>query len=124
MSLYTDIGGVPTELIAEFGQAVTTKRIESEIFDPVTSEVVNTYSTITRKGILKGVDRRFIDSTASGNMNSGTVLITDQMIVFGADGETLPNDEITVGGIKYAIVRIIPVNPGGVTLAWKVVVRR
>lgn len=124
MTLYNDLGGVSTELIAEFGQAVTTKRIESEIFDPVTSEVLNTYSTITRKGILKDVDRRFIDSTSAGTVGSGTVLVTDQMIVFGADGETLPNDEITVGGIKYAIVRIVPVNPGGVTLAWKVVVRR
>lgn len=124
MTLYNDLGDVSTELIAEFGQDVTTKRIESETFDPVTSEVVNTYSTITRKGILAQVDKRFIDSTSAGTVGSGDVLVTDQMIVFGADGETLPNDEITVGGIKYAIVRIIPVNPGGVTLAWKVVVRR
>lgn len=124
MSLYTDLGDVSTELIAEFGQDVTTKRIESESFDPVTSEVVNTYSTTTRKGILAQVDKRFIDSTSAGTVGSGAVLITDQMIVFGSDGETLANDEITVGGIKYSIVRIIPINPGGVTLAWKVVVRR
>lgn len=124
MTIYTDLGGVSNELIAEFGLDVTTRRITSSTFDPVTSEAVNTYETIVRKGLLTGVDKRFIDSTSSGNMNSGTVLVTDQMIVFGADGETLATDEITVGGIKYAIVRIIPVNPGGVTLAWKVVVRR
>lgn len=124
MTLYNDLGDVSTELIAEFGQDVTTKRIESETFDPVTSEVVNTYSTITRKGILAQVDKRFIDSTSAGTVGSGAVLITDQMIVFGADGEILPTDEISIGGVKYSIVRIIPINPGGVTLAWKVVVRR
>ena len=124
MSIYTDLGGVSSELIAEFGQDVTTRRIASSTFDPVTSEAVNTYESIVRKGILTGVDKRFIDSTSSGNVNPGTVLVTDQMVVFGADGETFETDEIIVGGIKYAIVRIVPVNPGGITLAWKVVVRR
>lgn len=124
MTLYNDLGDVSTELIAEFGQDVTTKRIESETFDPVTSEVVNTYSTITRKGILAQVDKRFIDSTSAGTVGSGAVLITDQMIVFGADGETFETDEIMVGGIKYAIIRIVPVAPGGEAVLWKVVVRR
>lgn len=124
MTIYTDLGGVSNELIAEFGLAVTTRRITSSTFDPVTSEAVNTYETIVRKGLLTGVDKRFIDSSSSGNMNSGTVLITDQMVVFGADGETFETDEIMVGGIKYAIIRIVPVAPGGEAVLWKVVVRR
>lgn len=117
MSFYTDLAATARSLLATYGQAITLKRTTGDSNDPVTGDVTaGTETEFTPNGVLKPFPDALVDGTRI--QASDRELILDDTVAPEMD------DEITIDGQDWTIVRIIGTKPAGTALVWRVQVRR
>ena len=110
MSFYTEMQQTATDMLTEFGQAVTLSRQTVGAYDTATGTSAVTVTTQTGKGVLLDYGTKDIDGTL--------ILATDKQLLLSVTGITVPivGDTATVNGIIYAIMRIKDLSPAGTSV--------
>lgn len=117
MTFYADMADLATELLTEYGQAVTIKRITGGSDDPVTGvAVAGTTASLSSVGVLRPYPDRLIDGTR--------ITASDRELTLDASVEPLMTDKITVQGQDWNIAAIVGHSPAGTVLCYRVQVRR
>jgi hypothetical protein len=123
---YNSLQNKATNLITKYGTNITIKRYSLGTFSPTTGSYASS-STIscTVKGLIKspassrmGFGDRFADGTV--------IQAGDRELLFASSGTLTPmnGDLATVHGVDYNIVTVLPVEPGGVVLLRRALVRK
>lgn len=101
--------GMPVFLVRETG----------EEFDPVRGKVTpGATEELKTTGVLTSFTKT-TETEFGGNIVSGDMLLT-----LTAEVEPLPTDKTLVLGDIWQIVRILPVNPAGTPVCYKIQVRK
>jgi hypothetical protein len=105
------------ELIKEFGQPMTIKRVTQGEYDPATSLVTNVTTNIGTTGV--------IFDFGESDINGTTILKGDKKVYVTANGVTsiMTNDSIMIGTQEYHITDVTQTSPAGVNLLWELKVR-
>lgn len=107
---------VASDLIAQFGQAMTLLRTTPGTFDPVTGQVTGAVEdSIAVTGIASNFDANEIDGTR--------ILATDVRASLTAAQEPQISDRLVIGGREHEIVNIVAKNPAGTALVYIVQAR-
>lgn len=118
MSFYSDMADTAKELIAEFGQPLTLMRETGGGFDNITgTPIPGTVEELPCQGVWLEISEQI--NTALG----GTVQAGDRVVMLDASQEPLQADLLLVDQSPWSIVKIQPIAPGGVALAYYVQVR-
>lgn len=116
---YSSLDTVARELIADFGQAATLRRITGATYDPVTGSASGGTTTNTSvTTVLVGIDKAYAEA------NAGSIEAGDQMALLDSQVEPLLSDTLIVGSDHWQVQAVIEVNPGGTALLYKAHVRR
>lgn len=112
MAFYDDMAETVTDLLTEFGQAITLTRT-SGVFDPVTGkDTSSTASDVSTIGIWQTIRGTLIDGT---RIRAG-----DKFLVI--DGTQAPRMSDKIDG--WSVVEINEINPAGTVLAYRLQVRK
>lgn len=102
------------ELLAEFGQAVSLRRVTAS--GPAREPTLTPADYATIAAIVDYSDRQ---------VNGESILATDRRAIVAAGPLTAlgitsitPADKLVVGGVVVPIVRVMPLNPAGVTVMY------
>ncbi|NYZ69112.1 hypothetical protein H0A36_24125 [Endozoicomonas sp. SM1973] len=119
MSFYESLAGTAVNLLQQFGTQTVLIRTTGEEFDPVTGRVTpGTTEQLKTNGVLTSFTKT--TETALG----GNIVAGDMLLVLSAEVEPLSTDKLLVNGEPWTIVRILPVNPAGTPISYKVQVRK
>lgn len=115
---YAGIRSLVAELLPEFGQSITLEYKTGGSIIPHTGQTVSapTTSTITAYGVLLNFKK--------GEINGQSILATDKRVILEhVSSEPKTDWYCTVGGVKYNIVSVSPLNPGGTNLMYSLQLR-
>lgn len=117
MSFYSALAADALALLEEFGQAVTLTRRTAGAYNPGSGAATVTETAQSGTGAVFDYDARRIDGTQ--------VLFGDKQLILAAVGITAPQvgDEVTVGGVEYAITAIKPLAPAGTVVIYEINLR-
>lgn len=115
-AFYDDMAATATELLTEFGKALQLRRASAGTYDPVTG--TTTGATITYADIIGIFIRITQDYAATNEVQQG-----DRLMVIGPSVAPQMTDKVVVGASALTIVNIVPINPAGTPLAYKLQVR-
>lgn len=119
--LYAEMQQVCVDMLTEFGYDITTNT-HVEIYDEVSGNASMTTVPLVRKGFLTDIQSRLVSEVRMiGNSN---IMTTDEVVVFGPDGDTDEHSQILIDGITYQVIKAFPIKPAGIPLLYKIVVRR
>lgn len=112
MTFYSDLAADAHELIKEFGQTMTLKRLTPGAYDPATGTVSNTTTTETATGVELEYTSREIDGTM--------VLRGDKKLILSTTGIGAPkvDDTVTIGTTVYTLKNVQPLSPGGTVVIY------
>lgn len=112
MTFYSETADTVTDLLTEFGQAITITR-ESSVFDAVKGRDISVSSeSLSTVGIWQVISAKLIDGTR--------IRLGDKFLVI--DGTVAPRMGDRIDG--WSIVEITEINPAGTVLAYKLLVRK
>lgn len=115
MAFYDDMATVTTELLTEFGAAVTlTPR--SGVSDPVTGLGGSDGTPAASLGLIRPYPDRVVDGTRI--LEGDRELVLDDSVVPSA------GDRVTIGGEDWSIVGIKTIKPTDTVVAYFVQVRK
>lgn len=111
-AFYDEMAAVSNELLTEFGQAVTLRRVTTGAYDPATGSATQTTADYAGTGAVFDYSQRDID---------GSLIKTgDQKLLmspFQTDGSAMPvpttTDKILIGSTVYSIQPSKKVAPAG-----------
>ncbi|MGI0119690.1 hypothetical protein [Zooshikella sp. RANM57] len=106
-------------MLKKRGMPVFLARSTGGVFDPVTGK---TTPGVTEKLETHGVLTSFTKTTETEL--GGNIIAGDMLLVLTAEVEPLPTDQLLVNGEPWQIVHILPVNPAGTPICYKVQVRK
>ncbi|WP_163836870.1 hypothetical protein [Spartinivicinus ruber] len=119
MSFYEGLASTASKLLADKGAPVVLLRESGETFDPVNGRVTpGTTKQLKTSGVLTSFTKT-TETELGGNIVAG-----DMLLVLSAEVEPLSTDKLLVNGEPWQIVRILPVNPAGTPISYKVQVRK
>ena len=119
MSLYQNMADTAVNLLKQFGTQIVLNRTTGEEFDPVAGRVTpGTTEQLNTNGVLTSFTKS-TETELGGNIVAG-----DMLLVLSAEVEPLPTDKLLLNGEPWTIVRILPVNPAGTPLSYKIQVRK
>ena len=124
---YTEIAADVLEALQEDGMAMTLRRATAGTFNPAMGSFTGGTSTdYPAWGLIQS--RTMERSGASGGRFNGILVQTDdEFIILAASGLTVapaPGDLLVISGVTYNLVTLIAVNPGGVVLFYRLLVRK
>lgn len=113
-AFYTRLEATARRLIDKYGKAEAIVRISTSgpAHNPTTSETVH--------------DCRLVEIGYSlTNRNETLIRVGDKLGLISTDLAVVPElpDKITIGGTRYNLVDLQPLNPGGTTLFYEFVAR-
>lgn len=108
---YSGLSATSTRLINRFGADVTLHIKTEGVYDPVTGANGDTFADSTVRAVKLNFSNGDIDGTLI--KQGDFMLMIDGVTTFTSD------DKITVDGIKYAVVRQMPLKPGDTRLLTK-----
>lgn len=112
MTFYSDLATDAHDLIKEFGQTMTLKRLTPGAYDPATGTVSNTTTTETATGVDIEYTSREIDGTI--------ILRGDKKLIFSKTGIGTPkvDDTVTIGTVVYTLKNVQALSPGGTVVIY------
>lgn len=125
---YTEIAADVLAALQEDGFAVTLRRPSDQLYQPAAGEYAYAESTDYDAWALIA-SRAMLSSGQIGDRKfPGTMIQTgDKELILAAPGlEITPKstDLLVISGVAYQIISMIPVEPGGVVLFYRVLVRK
>lgn len=116
MAFYDDMQDVAAELLTEFGQTLTFKRI-TKTFNKITGKnTTATTATSTVVGVEVPINNRLIDGT---RIQAG-----DRQLVIAATYAPVMSDTVSLSGEYWSIVEIQPIQPADTVIAYRLQVRK
>lgn len=118
MSFYDDMAATATELLTEFGQAVTVNIKTGTVYD--TSIAAMTVTSIAQPGIGALFD------LGSRDVNGSMVQSGDKKLLLSVSGMTATpkvDDTVDISGITYPITSVNQISPAGVKVMYKCMLR-
>lgn len=117
---YTQMQGVATNLLRQFGNPSFIRYIgpkQGGTDDPdFGGQTGGTEpDPVDIAGVVISIERRYIDGE--------TVRATDQMLVCDSQVVLEEDGRLLIGGRKWTIIQLLPVNPAGQLLVQKAVIR-
>jgi len=118
--LYSQLRATAAALLGDKGQVMTLTKSVRSSYDPATGNAAQTSApTYPVTGAVFDVAARDIDGTL--------IKAGDRRVILSALGLTVEPtsvDTLTIGAVVHSIVQALPINPAGVVVAWKLVIRR
>jgi hypothetical protein len=117
---YLELRNIAAELLTEFGQSVTLKRIAAGSYDPATSLVTGDTST---SEVLKGALFDF----GAKETHMGTTLVQagdKRLLLQVGSSKPLLSDRVVINGTEYAILGVEETNPAGTAVVYALHLRR
>ena len=115
-AFYNDMAQVMTDLLTEFGQTVTIKRISGETLDPLSGASGGTTTELSATGVLTDYKSHLIDGTV--------IQMGDRLLVMDNTQSPLQDDRVTIGGEDWNIINWKTVQPAAVVVGYFIQVRR
>lgn len=117
MSFYADMAEVAADLLAEFGAAVTLRRVSGGTFSAVTGTASGESSSdITSTGVIKPFRADLIDGT---RIQQG-----DKVLILDDSQVPALTDKVLIGTAAWNILDIDTVSPAGTPLVYFVHIRQ
>ena len=117
MTFYADMAAVANELLAEFGAAITLRRVSGETFNAVTGAASGGSSAdLATVGIVKTFRANLIDGT---RIQHG-----DRLVILDDTQVPVLTDKVLIGADYWNIVDIETKSPAGIPLVYFVQVRK
>jgi hypothetical protein len=121
---YTSLANKATNLITKFGCDLTIKRNSLGTFNAS----LGSYSSLsTLTCTIKGVIRAPLRYKFGDRFADGTEIVAgDREVILSSSATLTPivGDLLTIGSDDYNVVTVLPVEPGGVQLIYKALVRK
>ena len=115
---YADLRETARELLEEFGQSMTFSRKSASVYDNETNTFPSTPVTFTDKGVI------FPFGKGVSNVNGSIIQTGDQEVFWQGSTEPKPTDNLTVNGVDYNVIAVMPIEPAGVNVLYQIQVRR
>lgn len=117
MTFYSDLAADAHDMIVEFGQTMTLKRLTPGAYDPATGTLTNTTTTETATGVELDYTSSEIDGTV--------ILRGDRKLILSTTGIGAPkvDDTVTIGTTVYTLKNVQPLSPGGTVVIYTCQVR-
>lgn len=111
--------------LAKAGVAMTLRKTVQGAYDPATGTFAAGVSTdYAVTGLIQSRSVSQADSVGQRFFNGVLVQTDDQFVILEAGTVPAPEDLLTITGIAYTVVTVIPVRPGGVDLMYRVLARK
>lgn len=122
MSFYAEMSATALELLTEFGQTVTLKRVTPGTYNPATGTATPVVTTQSRKAaIFDYNDFRH----GMQNPNGLVIEAGDRRCYMDANGvDPELDDQIIIGGVTWSIKNVKSINPSGVSVLHDIHIRR
>lgn len=108
-----------TDMLAEFGQDITLRKVTIGTYDPATGTSTNTEADTTRKGVV-------FDFTLGETMAAGTLIQSGDRRVYLDSNGVAPTltDKLVIQGVVWGIRNVKTLDPGGVATLHELQIRR
>jgi hypothetical protein len=114
---YTSMASVVTDQLAQFGMPMALRRVTAGTYDPVTGTTAGgTSSDIACTGLTTKISNEYAKAFA--------VEANDRMAILDGKVQPLMTDLLVIASVPWQIVRIDPVQPTTIPLAYKCQIRR
>lgn len=114
---YARMAATATRLLTDNGQPMALRRTSGGTFDPVTGTTTGqSTADLATVGIMEAI--------GTGYALANEVQDGDLLAMIDASQAPLLTDKLVVGTAVYGIVKIIPMNPAGTPVAYKLQVRQ
>jgi hypothetical protein len=123
MALFDDLPDIIADVLgdADLGfQSVTLTSITAGTYDPATGTVTGGSTTTTSV-------RAVVEDFKGLSLLNGLIQAGDKKITVAAANVTTapkPTDTVTVGGIVYAVVNVVTVQPGSAAVIYEIQARK
>ncbi len=118
MSFYESLrDNTATKLITQYGRSHTFTRVTYGAYDPLSGTSAETEATFTANAVK--------DDFSAYERNDSSIQIDDVRLIAEAISEGfLVDDAITIESEEYKLVRVNPIKPGAVVVAWELQARK
>ena len=106
---YTALRATAKDVLAQFGQAVTLRRLTPGAYDVNTSRVTQTAVDTVLKGVVFPLSPSA--TLAAKRLEQD---VTDQVLLDASGPTPLPGDKVIFGSVTYVIVSVDTIAPSGV----------
>jgi len=114
---YAELATLATDLLTEFGQAVTRRSYTAGAYNLATGTTTPTTADTSRIGAL-------FDFTPNKTTERGTLIQTgDKQLLLDPTAAVSLQDHLIVGGVEYIIISVGEVNPAGTVVLYDLHVR-
>ncbi len=125
---YTEIAADVLAALQEDGFAVTLRRQTAGTYNPVTGEFSGESTTdYAAQALISSQNMPQTGNTGERYFNGTLIQTGDKILILAASGLTVPptpGDQLIVFGVTWQIATKTTVEPGGVTLFYRVLVRK
>jgi hypothetical protein len=113
--------------LQEAGMAMTLRKQTAGVYNPATGEYdTQTITDYTVQGLIKSQSLTNVGNVGQ-RFNGQEIQTDDQFVMLAASGLTAapaPGDLLIISGVAYSVKTLIPLQPGGVTLLYQLLVRK
>jgi hypothetical protein len=114
---YNSMASVVTDQLAQFGMAMSLRRSTAGAYDPVTGTSLGGFTTdLPCTGLTTKITSEYAKAFA--------VEANDRMAILDGSVAPLLTDLLVIASVPWQIVRIDPVQPTTIPLAYKCQIRR
>jgi hypothetical protein len=114
---YNRMAATATRLLTDNGQPMALRRTSGGTFDPVTGTTTGqSTADLATVGVMLDIDTSY---ALANEVQDG-----DLLAMVDASQTPLLTDKLVVGAEVYGIVKIMPLNPAGTPVAYKLQVRQ
>lgn len=125
---YTEIAADVLAALQEDGFAVTLRRQTAGTYNPVTGEFSGESTTdYAAQALISSQNMSQTGNTGERYFNGTLIQTGDKILMLAASGLSVtpaPGDRLIIGSVAWQIVTLITVEPGGVALFYRVLVRK
>lgn len=115
--MYVDLAATTAELVAEFGQSATIRRVTS-VVDPVTGESTDTTVDYPCSALENTVNAM---SAYSASLQAGSLVSeSDRFFTLASDEAPQASDKLILGALSLVIQGVRPLSPGAVAIYYEV----
>ena len=125
---YTAISAKVLSGLTKAGVTMTLTRVTEGTYDPATGTyAVGSSTDYSVVGLIQARSLYQTGAVGQNFFNGVLVQTDDQFLLLAASGLTItpaPGDVITIVGVSYTVMTMIPFRPGGVNLMYRILARK
>lgn len=127
MSFYSDLAATVTRLLTKYGQSVTLRRysVGGGSYDPATGVTSVTTSDEIRIGVILDAPGNRLERIYGQKAQGNTLIQELERWLYIEPNGSVPRlqDHVVVQGTEYVIVDVQTIGPGGIPVAYLLVLR-